>query len=253
MDKIFLIFNFINQLSLYIQICNSVCQSDCAARPEAGGFLSAYSAAGAPTGQVSAHAPHSMHLSASIAYLPSPSAIASTGHSAAQAPQEMQSSLILYAIVQSSLNLEFIQNDVEYQLVEKSLDKGKKRGNKIGYERGLEPGLCKRQSREIPTLRGDGIAVFIGAELKNFLLGPEQENNPVFGIGIESALALLAGTVIIPVIPLSAVLSFVIILSQTRVTGGRHRKLCACRHHNAAPATRCPNGRQPHQPRQDRR
>ena len=43
-----------------------------------------------------------MHLSASISYLPSASWIASVGQFSAQAPQEMQSSLILYAIVVSS-------------------------------------------------------------------------------------------------------------------------------------------------------
>jgi len=57
-----------------------------------------YSASGAPTGQAPAHAPHSIHASASITNLPSPSVIASTGHSEAQAPQLMQSSLIIYAI-----------------------------------------------------------------------------------------------------------------------------------------------------------
>jgi len=62
----------------------------------------AYSAAGAPTGQVSAHAPHSMQVSGSITYLSAPSEIASTGHSAAQAPQEMHSSEILYAMNPSS-------------------------------------------------------------------------------------------------------------------------------------------------------
>lgn len=54
-----------------------------------------YAWAGAPTGQVSAQAPHSMHTSGLISYLPSPSEIAFTGHSAAQAPQLMQSSEIL--------------------------------------------------------------------------------------------------------------------------------------------------------------
>jgi len=52
---------------------------------------------GAPTGQVSAHAPHSVQVSASITYFPSPSEIALTGHSASHAPQEMQSSFITYA------------------------------------------------------------------------------------------------------------------------------------------------------------
>jgi hypothetical protein len=46
-----------------------------------------HSAAGAPTGQAAAQAPHSMQVSASITYAASPSDIASTGQSAAQAPQ----------------------------------------------------------------------------------------------------------------------------------------------------------------------
>ena len=58
-----------------------------------------YSALGASTGQFSAQEPQSMHLSASISYLPSPSVIAPTGQFSAQAPQEMQSSLILYSSV----------------------------------------------------------------------------------------------------------------------------------------------------------
>ena len=57
--------------------------------------VKSYAWAGAPTGQVSAHAPHSMHASGLISYLPSPSAMALTGHSAAQAPQLMHSSEIL--------------------------------------------------------------------------------------------------------------------------------------------------------------
>ena len=54
---------------------------------------------GAPTGQTSAQAPHSMQVSASITYFVSPSDIASTGQSPAQAPQEMHSSEIIYAIL----------------------------------------------------------------------------------------------------------------------------------------------------------
>ena len=50
-----------------------------------------YSWTGAPTGQVSAQAPHSMQVSALISYLPSPSVMASTGQPAAQAPHAMQS------------------------------------------------------------------------------------------------------------------------------------------------------------------
>jgi len=51
-----------------------------------------YSAAGAETGHVPAQAPQSIHVSASITYLPSPSEIAPTGHSPAHAPQLMHSS-----------------------------------------------------------------------------------------------------------------------------------------------------------------
>jgi hypothetical protein len=40
-----------------------------------------------------------MQVSASISYLPSPSEIAETGHASAQAPQAMQASVILYAIL----------------------------------------------------------------------------------------------------------------------------------------------------------
>ena len=57
-----------------------------------------YSCTGAPTGHVLAQAPHSIHVSASITYFESPSLIALTGHSAAHAPQLMQSSVILYAM-----------------------------------------------------------------------------------------------------------------------------------------------------------
>ena len=68
----------------------------------------AYSAAGAPTGHTSAQAPQSMHFSASITNLPSPSEIASTGQPSAQAAQEMHSSEILYAIILSSLYFFYI-------------------------------------------------------------------------------------------------------------------------------------------------
>ena len=54
-----------------------------------------YSATGADTGQEPAQAPQSMHVSASITYFESPAEIAFTGHSASQAPQLMQSSVIL--------------------------------------------------------------------------------------------------------------------------------------------------------------
>jgi hypothetical protein len=58
-----------------------------------------YSATGAPTGQTLAQFPQSMQLSASITNMPSPSLIQLTGHSAAQAPQLMHESTILYAII----------------------------------------------------------------------------------------------------------------------------------------------------------
>jgi hypothetical protein len=87
-------------------------QADCSRRRTSGGRVQKsdpfgplfqavpyYSWAGAPTGQVPAQAPHSMHLSGSITYLPSPSEIASTGHSDWQAPHMMHSSEITYAIV----------------------------------------------------------------------------------------------------------------------------------------------------------
>lgn len=58
----------------------------------------AYACSGAPTGHVSAQAPQSRQVSASITYLPSPSEIAPAGHASAQAPHWMQASLIAYAI-----------------------------------------------------------------------------------------------------------------------------------------------------------
>ncbi len=60
---------------------------------------SAYSEAGAPTGQVSAQEPQSMQVFGSIAYCVSPWEIADTGHASAQAPQLMQESEILYAMI----------------------------------------------------------------------------------------------------------------------------------------------------------
>ena len=41
-----------------------------------------------------------MQVASSISYLPSPSEIALTGHASAHAPQEMQASVILYAITE---------------------------------------------------------------------------------------------------------------------------------------------------------
>jgi len=52
----------------------------------------------ASVGHASAQAPQSVHRSALMTYLSSPSLIALTGHSSAQVPQEMHSSVILYAI-----------------------------------------------------------------------------------------------------------------------------------------------------------
>ena len=57
----------------------------------------------APAGHPSAQAPHSMQVSASITYCPSPSLIAPAGQVPSQAPQEIQASEITYAIVISSL------------------------------------------------------------------------------------------------------------------------------------------------------
>jgi hypothetical protein len=54
-----------------------------------------YSGCGASTGQTPLQAPHSIQTSASITYLSSPADIQLTGHSASQAPQLIQASLIL--------------------------------------------------------------------------------------------------------------------------------------------------------------
>lgn len=53
-----------------------------------------YSGEMASTGQTSTQEPQSVQASASISYFPSPSLIASTGHSLAHAPQLIHSSLI---------------------------------------------------------------------------------------------------------------------------------------------------------------
>lgn len=66
-----------------------------------------YASAITPVGQVPAHAPHEMQLSASISNLPSPSLIAPTGQAPAHAPQDTHPSLITYAIIFSSLNMSF--------------------------------------------------------------------------------------------------------------------------------------------------
>ena len=61
-------------------------------------FVLSYSALIAPVGQPSSQAPQSMQTSGSTTYLPSPSDIADTGHTAAQAPHIMHSSEITCAM-----------------------------------------------------------------------------------------------------------------------------------------------------------
>ena len=69
-----------------------------------------YSAEMASTGQTGTHAPQSTHASASITYVFVPSVIHSTGHSAAQSPQLVQSSaLILCAIVNTPKKQSYYQ------------------------------------------------------------------------------------------------------------------------------------------------
>ncbi len=62
-----------------------------------------YSSSIAPVGQVPAHAPHEIQVSASISNLPAPSEIAPTGQAPAHAPQLTQLSPITNAIIMSSL------------------------------------------------------------------------------------------------------------------------------------------------------
>jgi hypothetical protein len=57
----------------------------------------------ASVGQTDAHVPQPVQVFSSISNLPSPSLMASTGHSSAQVPQETQSSVILYAMAISLL------------------------------------------------------------------------------------------------------------------------------------------------------
>jgi hypothetical protein len=52
--------------------------------------------------------------------MPSPSEIASTGQSASQAPQEIQASVILYAILVYLLVFCFIVTHISYKSIEKS-------------------------------------------------------------------------------------------------------------------------------------
>jgi hypothetical protein len=68
-----------------------------------------YFCCGASTGHTFAHAPHSIQASSSITYLESPADMHDTGHSASQAPQLMQSSVIKYAIISTS-QLKYIGN-----------------------------------------------------------------------------------------------------------------------------------------------
>ena len=69
-----------------------------AAKPPVSMYLLDYSSIGASTGHTSAHAPHDIQRSASITYILGPAEIASVGHSGSHAPQLMQSSVILYGI-----------------------------------------------------------------------------------------------------------------------------------------------------------
>ena len=66
------------------------------------GFFRNYSSTIEPVGHVAAQVPQPRHASASISYLSSPSVIAPTGHSPAQAPHFTQPSLITNAIELSS-------------------------------------------------------------------------------------------------------------------------------------------------------
>ena len=59
-----------------------------------------YAGWAAPVGQTSAQAPQSLHLSGSITYLSGPAVMAASGHSGSQAPQLMQSSVILWVMFQ---------------------------------------------------------------------------------------------------------------------------------------------------------
>jgi hypothetical protein len=54
---------------------------------------------GAPTGQTPLQVPHPIQAFGSISYLPLPSVMQDTGQAAAQAPQAIHLSVILYAII----------------------------------------------------------------------------------------------------------------------------------------------------------
>lgn len=57
------------------------------------------SGSGAPTGQTPLQVPHPIQAFGSISYLPLPSVMQDTGQAAAQAPQAIHLSVILYAII----------------------------------------------------------------------------------------------------------------------------------------------------------
>jgi hypothetical protein len=72
-------------------------------------FVYAYFWLIAFTGHVSAQAPQSMQTFSSILYCVSPSLIASVGQTLAHEPQEIHSSLIVYAIyISSKKNYRFV-------------------------------------------------------------------------------------------------------------------------------------------------
>ena len=71
-------------------------------------YIIIYSSSGASTGQTPAHVPQPMHEFASIMYLSSPCDMHSTGHSAAQAPQDIHLSVILYAMFSPPLKFKIL-------------------------------------------------------------------------------------------------------------------------------------------------
>ncbi len=71
--------------------------------PVSRALISVYSGLIAEVGQTSAQLPQSIHSLPSITYMLSPSEIQFTGHSDSQAPHEIHSSFITYAIVSTSI------------------------------------------------------------------------------------------------------------------------------------------------------
>ena len=67
-------------------------------KPIGAGLMAGVYSTIASVGQTDAHVPQPVQVVSSISNLPSPSLMASTGHSSAQVPQETQSSVILYAM-----------------------------------------------------------------------------------------------------------------------------------------------------------